>query len=260
MAPSEDAPPDAQSENSEKLCKGCRYVARSGFICTKCSTVTHFGCAKRVKKCCGETLSVNVGLESVNECSSENIKLLRELVEELKKNNKLLYDKVDYLEEKVETLEGKLSEKTEELNKVSSSIKKPYSEVVNANKNKIQKVGNHEGKLVQQNTLIGDVNIKNDSVNKNTEEAGARIIEASVQNKPKANDLKKFKKKVIYGTAKKNGTEIGAYMPKSKIHVSKLNLSVTKENIITFIKGELPDMEVNCEELNVKSKAYRSFK
>lgn len=69
------------------------------------------------------------------------------------------------------------------------------------------------------------------------------------------------RRKVVYGTgAGFEGDGLKAYLPMTNIHVSKLSLEVTKEVVFDYLKRRLPDVEVELQELEVNSGAYKSFK
>ncbi|KAK4880849.1 hypothetical protein RN001_008995 [Aquatica leii] len=75
------------------------------------------------------------------------------------------------------------------------------------------------------------------------------------------NNNQRRKRNFIFGTATGDQTErLQAYIPKSTIHISKLTLENTKDDLINYIKNQIPSIDIECEELIVRSKSYRSFK
>ncbi|CAH0551138.1 unnamed protein product [Brassicogethes aeneus] len=79
--------------------------------------LVHFSCAKKIKKCCGLTLAENESSveDALNGITSDNMLLLKLLVTELRMNNKLLM-------EKMEAQEVKLEEKDTQIEKLQSKI------------------------------------------------------------------------------------------------------------------------------------------
>ncbi|CAH0555044.1 unnamed protein product [Brassicogethes aeneus] len=66
------------------------------------------------------------------------------------------------------------------------------------------------------------------------------------------------KNRATYGTGEEN-TGLRAYIPKSYIHVSKIHVDFTKDDLNRFIKNKIL-VDAECEELDIRSRSYRSFK
>ncbi|KAL3280537.1 hypothetical protein HHI36_003769, partial [Cryptolaemus montrouzieri] len=63
----------------------------------------------------------------------------------------------------------------------------------------------------------------------------------------------------MYGSPEEPGV-LEAYVPTSDIAITKVSKRNNIENITNYIKRNLPEAELRCEELKVKSGEYRSFK
>lgn len=75
-----------------------------------------------------------------------------------------------------------------------------------------------------------------------------------------ANGRRTAKRVQRFGTGSAGGG-LEAFVPLSSIHVSKVKLSFAGVDVIKFVKTKLgQDVLVDCEELEVRSQSYRSFR
>ncbi|CAH0560523.1 unnamed protein product [Brassicogethes aeneus] len=98
------------NESTVKPCVQCKVVARAGLICAICGTVTHTSCAKHSKRCCGLILGENEEvIEEISDVSAVNFNLLKMLVTELRRSNKLRSEKVVFLETELTKKDDKIA-------------------------------------------------------------------------------------------------------------------------------------------------------
>lgn len=92
---------------------------------------------------------------------------------------------------------------------------------------------------------------------KSPKESSSRIRD---QNDINVSTLKQNKKtSSIYGSMTES-SRLKAYMPLSHIHISKVRLENDAQDIIEYVKNKIPNTDVECEEVKVKSGMYKSFK
>ncbi|KAF5279684.1 hypothetical protein FQA39_LY18242 [Lamprigera yunnana] len=183
---------------NDKVCKGCKTTTKSSLTCVKCGTMYHFGCVKRIKKCCGLTLEID----------------------------------------ELDTAEAE----TEVNNTSTGAIPKDKSHIAKLSPSK---VANNDNNRSRGNHLRN--------------EKAARITAKSNEDEFIIKTYKK-RKNVIYGTNSAGSNELSAFIPKSHIHISNLNLNVSKEMVTNYINSKIPNINVSCEEQLVKSQLYRSYK
>ncbi|KAL3288059.1 hypothetical protein HHI36_002510 [Cryptolaemus montrouzieri] len=86
------------------------------------------------------------------------------------------------------------------------------------------------------------------------EEANELVKQPYNKEFPKRNHNRKT---AIYGV-QKGVNDSKAYLP--FVHVSKVSLEYRIEGVVELVKRKLSNVNVECVELNVKSKQYKSFK
>lgn len=69
---------------------------------------------------------------------------------------------------------------------------------------------------------------------------------------------KKRKPRYLFGT--NTNDELSAYVPQSNIMVSKLDKKVTKNDVMQYISKRIPNIEIQCEQLKVRTENYNCFK
>ncbi|CAH0554808.1 unnamed protein product [Brassicogethes aeneus] len=216
--------------------------------------------------------------EVVNEASTENFQLLKLLVLELRQSNKLLKEKVIFLEERLDEKESEIVKL-----KVKSNIPKTPTNDVTIKipapnlKSPAPKQGiNKENEETNAgNSTYAHVTTKNTTQSGNTEPVKNQQTKHAVK-KSEASTSKttnkendgfievKRKKRFIYGNNENvTSNKLSGYIANSNIHVSRLDLSHTKEDVIGYIREKIPELReknIDCTELEVKTKAYKSFK
>ncbi|KAF5272271.1 hypothetical protein FQR65_LT17469 [Abscondita terminalis] len=149
----------------------------TGISCSVCGSVTHFGCVKRVKECCGILLYANEDVisnaitELVNVAGSPSLTVLSLLVSQLRQNNMLLLEKVTHLENKLEEKEKVIltlqTQKPLNVDKCNFNIDALTSDCDNdvnkINNNKTERLGSQTfSSVVRSNNTIKSANRNND--------------------------------------------------------------------------------------------------
>lgn len=277
------------------VCKSKTAVKR--LKCVKCEVYYHSSCVERLKSaillsngqllCCdtktGSKLTVaNMGAElNVETITVSQTKVLHMEIDYLREIIKSKDALIQEVQEKNAFLMELLSSqavytpKTENL-PVKFAVKE--SAKPSAAEEKLHKM--KKAPVMKQNTLKlnvqenkgnaddrnGQISAPSPNLNRKHKQGNPTESKSPLEQENSTNGDEGFifprkyrKQKVVFGTKKDD--DLTGYLPKSQIHVSKLNLEVTGEQVKKYITKQIPECsDVTFEELKVKSNAYRSFK
>ncbi|CAH0558571.1 unnamed protein product [Brassicogethes aeneus] len=190
--------------------------------------------------------------EDVDEAaSSTDVKYLKILLRQKDRMIDSLEDKILILKNQVSLLE-KMS--------IINNMATPTSSNENLKLNKKEICSKQTLPDAEKTKL----NIIKSPVRQNNLQDKKQLQQKTIINKPEIStqtkiDLIKTTKKpktIKYGTGIACPT-LGAFMPLSHVHVSKIGLEFSDEDVIKYIKSKI-NIEVKCEELQVKSKTLSS--
>ncbi|CAH0553842.1 unnamed protein product [Brassicogethes aeneus] len=252
--------------------QGCKTVARSGHTCVKCGIVTHFACSKRAKYCCGLLLNAEEDAE-VEEVSTENYKLLKLLVSELRQNNKLLLENNKLLYEKIDYLKIKLSEK--EKSEVREP-KKTYSNAINAGTKTSEPCGGKTG-TSKSSVKENEIEVRNNENKSTNSNQKTQVLQSYQQHK--MNEIinlanaegnqhnYKIKQKIKIGTAEtSHGTSFTGRLNTDKkawLFISRVKDSVSDDDIKKHISSKTKcnesDIVVKCINTKYEKKDSKCF-
>ncbi|KAK9885121.1 hypothetical protein WA026_009345 [Henosepilachna vigintioctopunctata] len=143
----------------------------------------------------------------------------------------------------------------------SSSTSKPRQtprKKTNTSNKKLkqQQISNRGNKIIEEQAKLMNDIINLDDSSKNTE---IKQITQYSRTSTSTNLRNKRNTKVIYGNQVEESC-LQAYIPWTSIHLSKVRLQNTSEDIVNYIKSKIPNINPICEEITVKSGQYRGFK
>ena len=274
---------------TNRVCKYCSLKAVNGPKCINCDTVFHPKCVPRLTnvrvinnelvECCCEMIS-EASTEKCASSASSN-----EIINFLHSAD---FSKIIQIAVRSETakLQGEIDDLKVKFDIVVESNKELVRLLSIENHVSFKKSPTNESEKVEVNPTIQPLNSSKTPVDQTPYvktpqrlEVTKKIPKSLPLNSPTQDDpqpesenddhtwqvqthrRKKRPSGIKFGTGNADNI-LKPVIPKSFIHVSKIGLDCTTDHVTSYIQNKLSDsnLHVDCTELNVKSKEYKSFK
>ncbi|KAF5298882.1 hypothetical protein FQR65_LT09533 [Abscondita terminalis] len=295
-----------QLPNEKKKKCGCGNFAKSGVQCVVCFNWYHNGCIQRVQSCCKMPLVPSTPLSPTPLPTSdstsvsdiiEKYDLMKELVSEQRLTNKLLLEKISFLEIENAMLKSKMNcncqignptyaRDNTAANKIENKLidetqpKWPMLTTSNIVDTQQQKqptqTANHQ--IATSNVSKGAIpkrtlNVAMSQISQNEKSNAKQRSQYSERTTTDVNAINALtnkdnwttvsyrkKKNVIKGTAEWDSDNFCAAKPKAWIYVGRGKKDATIETINTYLSNRLPKHTFEVEQINSAAARYSAFK